>query len=230
MTTLTAEHPSLIERSARPHISAPYAPPAAHALAAPIAPVAPVSPVGPVEPVGPVGPVGPRESPAPYEHPIEHPDEPERAARYEDNPLFDVPLTSDQQIEERVMSTVGTACRHQLWFLLLTSSDRQVPIALPCDDLPLEPSETHVDGLLTFCAGLMADRGATQLVAVWERPGRGALNQADALWAQTIAATCARRGIHLRAQLLSHTRGVCLLRAADLLGLNGSSATGEPAP
>ncbi|MCU1478969.1 MAG: hypothetical protein JWQ64_3662 [Subtercola sp.] len=202
MTTLTAEHPTLVEHSSGRE------PAAADGRASSLE--------RPTE----------DERAVPHEQAAEHERaaQLEHASQHEHHPLLGQPLTSDQQIEERVMCTVGTACRHQLWFLLLTSSDLQVPIALPCDDLPLEPSETHVDTLLAFCAGLMADRGATQLVAVWERPGRGALNQADARWAQTIATTCARRGIRLRAQLLSHTRGVCLLQASDLLDTEGDEA------
>ncbi|GGF37335.1 hypothetical protein [Subtercola lobariae] len=141
--------------------------------------------------------------------------------------LLDQPLRTDAHIEERVMSTIGTACRHQLWLLMLTSADLQVPLAFPCDDFSVEPDKKQANVLLAFIAGLMADRGATQLIAVWERPGRGALSPADARWAQLIAHSCERRGIPLRAQLLSHSRGVCLLGPADLASSDSQPADQE---
>ncbi|MEF2976317.1 hypothetical protein [Subtercola sp. YIM 133946] len=125
--------------------------------------------------------------------------------------LLHPPLRTDADIEERVMSAIGTACRTQLWLLLLDAHDRQLPIALPCDDLAPKPRRGDADTLVAFMAGLMADRGATQLIAVWERPGGGALGGADAAWATALAEACDRRGVRLRAQLHSHSRGVTLL-------------------
>ncbi|UFS58512.1 hypothetical protein [Subtercola endophyticus] len=132
-----------------------------------------------------------------------------------EDPLSE-PLTTDRLLEKRVLSCMGPACRSQVWLLLLDSDERQLPVAIPCDDLRPEPTELEVDNLAAFAAGMLFDRGGSQLVTVWERQGRGSPTPTDARWAAAFAEHCERRGIPLRAQLLCHSRGVRVLRPAEL--------------
>lgn len=126
-----------------------------------------------------------------------------------------LPLTTDADIEDRTLTLVGAAIRRQLWLMFLTADDVQLPVLMPVDDLPELPDRVETDVLVSHLAGLLDQIGAAQLVLVWERPGRGLLNPSEAAWARALALDCERRGIRLRAQLLSHTRGVMLLTPAD---------------
>ncbi|MEA9984007.1 hypothetical protein [Subtercola sp. RTI3] len=113
------------------------------------------------------------------------------------------------------MTLIGTASRRQLWWFLLDANDVQLPVVFPIDDLPREPDLLHLDELGAHIAAILEVTGGKQLVAVWERPGRGRLEPADARWARALAHTCERNAVRLRAQLLSHTRGVYLLAPSD---------------
>jgi hypothetical protein len=57
---------------------------------------------------------------------------------YEETQLL--PLTTDDQIERRVADLVGRAHTRQLWLLFLDEVDVQLPLLIPLEGLPLEPS------------------------------------------------------------------------------------------
>lgn len=140
---------------------------------------------------------------------------PPRASPPLASPLAAAPLTTDAEIEDRVLALIGTAGHRQLWLMFLDSDDGQLPVVIPLDDLPREPNRAETDVLVGHLAGILAQVRAVQLVLVWERPGRGRLTERDQAWARALAANCARRGVRLRAQLLSHTRGVTILAPED---------------
>lgn len=125
------------------------------------------------------------------------------------------PLTTDAAIEDRTLNLIGTAGSRQLWLMMLDAHDQQLPVVIPLDDLPRLPNTASTDALIGRAAAILAQAGGCQLVLVWERPGRGRLLPHDTAWARAVAENCARRGLRLRAQLLSHTRGVALLAPAD---------------
>ncbi|RFA10961.1 hypothetical protein B7R54_18405 [Subtercola boreus] len=125
------------------------------------------------------------------------------------------PLTTDAQLEDRVLALIGTAGHRQLWLMFLDNDDDQLPVVIPLDDLPRQPDRAETDVLVGHLAGILQQVAAVQLVLVWERPGKGKLTEPDRAWASAIALNCARRGVRLRAQLLSHTRGVTILDPAD---------------
>ncbi|RFA17445.1 hypothetical protein B7R22_00095 [Subtercola boreus] len=137
------------------------------------------------------------------------------------------PLTTDAQIEDRVLALIGTAGHRQLWLMFLDHDDDQLPVVIPLDDLPRVPDRAQTDVLVGHLAGVLHQVAAVQIVLVWERPGKGKLTELDQAWARSIAENCSRRGVRLRAQLLSHTRGVTILHPADYaLTPTAASSTG----
>ncbi|RFA23395.1 hypothetical protein [Subtercola boreus] len=135
------------------------------------------------------------------------------------------PLTTDTQIEDRALRVIGTAARRQLWLMMLDDLHNHVPIVIPLDDLPPVPDRTETDVLVSRLAGILDIADASQLILVWERPGRGRLAEPDTVWARALAENCLRRGVRLRAQLLSHTRGVTLLSPADYGAVTPTAAS-----
>jgi hypothetical protein len=128
-----------------------------------------------------------------------------------------VPLTSDELIEQRVSDLIGRACRRQLWLLFLDDRDVQVPLLMPTDDYPARPERSHVAELANGIREIMNAANASQLILVWERYAGGDLTAADRAWAQQLQNECTRIGVRVRAQLLSHKRGVRWIAPDDYL-------------
>jgi len=121
------------------------------------------------------------------------------------------PLTTDDEIVERVGELVGAAIRRQVWLLLLDERDVQLPVLIPVDGLPPWPGdEGHV--FARHVADAVYDTAVARVLVVWERPGRAALDDEDRAWAREIALGFARADLAVRGQLLSHDRGVRWLR------------------
>lgn len=117
------------------------------------------------------------------------------------------PLTSQVQIEERVRSLIGRACRRQLWFLFLDGNQVQLPLLIPLDDLPATPGDS-VHDLARAMAEAMEAAGAESIIVVLERYASSALTGTDLAWARGIHDAFDLEGIDLRGVLLSHNRGV----------------------
>jgi hypothetical protein len=84
----------------------------------------------------------------------------------------------------------------------------QLPVLLPIDGMPSDPTERATDRVMETVAYLMADIGASSVVLVWERWGPEKLTSQDVAWARSLHSACDAAGITLRAMLLSHRRGV----------------------
>ena len=133
---------------------------------------------------------------------------------YDDSVL--VPLTSDASIQDRVEQLVGRANQRQLWLLFLDELDVQLPILIPIDGLPTEPSDEQTAQILDRVREVMGDIGASSLVLVIERYGPAALTPQDIEWARSLRRACDASGVLLRAQLLSHRAGVRWIAADDI--------------
>ncbi|MCP2030973.1 hypothetical protein L1277_001064 [Okibacterium sp. HSC-33S16] len=127
------------------------------------------------------------------------------------------PLVTDDLIEQRVTDLIGRACRRQLWLLFLDENDVQLPLLMPTDDYPARPEPKKTAELADGIARVMAAAHATQLILVWERYAGADLTALDRAWAQQVHLECTRVGVRVRAQLLSHKRGVRWLSPDDFL-------------
>jgi hypothetical protein len=125
---------------------------------------------------------------------------------YEESQLL--PLITDQDIERRVADLIGRANSRQLWLLFLDEFDIQLPLLIPIEGLPSEPTDEQADAVLERVRELMGEIGATAVITVLERYGTPALTMQDGAWVRALSHGCSNRGVTLRAQLLSHRTGV----------------------
>ena len=56
----------------------------------------------------------------------------------------DIPLTTDSDIEERVGELLGTANQRQMWLIPLDEQDRQLPLLIPIEGMPVRPPSMAV--------------------------------------------------------------------------------------
>ncbi len=128
---------------------------------------------------------------------------------YEETQLL--PLTTDHDIESRVADLIGRANSRQLWLLFLDEVDVQLPLLIPIEGLPPEPTEEQTSGVIDGVRHLMGEIGASAVITVLERYGSVSLTAQDAALVRWLRRGCAEHGVILRAQLLSHRTGVRLI-------------------
>jgi hypothetical protein len=126
--------------------------------------------------------------------------------QYDDTAL--TPLSTDAAIQERVEQLIGRANQRQLWLLFLDEFEVQLPLLIPIDGLPVEPSDDETARLLDRVREVMGDIGASSIVVVLERYGAANLTVHDGEWARSIRRACEASGLLLRALFLSHRSGV----------------------
>jgi hypothetical protein len=126
--------------------------------------------------------------------------------QYEETQLL--PLTTDAEIERRVADLVGRANNRQLWLMFLDEFDVQLPVLIPIESLPAEPTDDQTELVVSHVRELMGEIGASSVITVLERYGAAALTAQDAAWSRSLRTSCTQKGVTLRAQLLSHRTGV----------------------
>ncbi|MGN6125972.1 MAG: hypothetical protein ACTHON_05365 [Humibacter sp.] len=118
-----------------------------------------------------------------------------------------LPLSTDDEIVERVGELVGAAIRRQVWLLLLDERDVQIPVLIPVGDLPPWPGDEGAV-FARHLAEAVHNTAVAGVVVVWERPGGAALDDEDRAWAREISLGFAGADLAVRGQLLSHDQGV----------------------
>lgn len=119
-----------------------------------------------------------------------------------------LPLTTDRDIERRVADLIGRANSRQLWLLFLDELDLQLPVLIPIEGLPSEPTDDQAGVVVDRLRELMGEIGAVAVVIVHERYGSSSLRVQDAAWVRSLRRGCVAHGVTLRGQLLSHRTGV----------------------
>ena len=117
------------------------------------------------------------------------------------------PLTSDSLIEQRITALVGRACRRQLWFLFVDSENVQLPLIIPVSEPPVmpDPAAAQLVGNIVQ-AGESID--AHSVIVVLERYAGSQFSSADKAWACALDTAFGHTELHMRAILVSHSRGV----------------------
>jgi hypothetical protein len=133
---------------------------------------------------------------------------------YEETQLL--PLTTDDDIERRVADLIGRANSRQLWLLFLDEVDVQLPLLIPIEGLPPEPTDEQADGVIDSVRLLMGEIGASAVIMVLERYGPVTLTAQDAALVRSLRRGCDKHGVLLRAQLLSHRTGVRRIGAEEV--------------
>ena len=132
---------------------------------------------------------------------------------YEETQML--PLTTDQDIERRVADLIGRANSRQLWLLFLDEVDVQLPLLIPIEGLPPEPTDEQAGDVIARVRDLMGEIGASTVIVVLERYGPASLTAQDAAWVRSLRRGCEECGVTLRAQLLSHRTGVRWIGAEE---------------
>ena len=134
-----------------------------------------------------------------------------------------LPITTDRDIEHRVVDLLQTALRRQWWTLYLDEDDVQSPLIMPMADYPDDPSEpcghegTAAQLLANRVARIADEIGAAKVVFVWERPGAAKSTEADRACARAVAEGCRGEGLAVRAQLILHDGGARWFAPDDYL-------------
>lgn len=127
------------------------------------------------------------------------------------------PITTDEEVLERVDALIGKAVRRQVWLMFLDEDDRQVPLVIPMADYPPAPYDGHAEMFAARIADVVESAGAAQVIVVWERRLRATTTEADRVWARELAAACADVDVRIRAQLISHRDGTRWFAPDDYL-------------
>ena len=128
------------------------------------------------------------------------------------------PLRTEADVLERVTTIVGHAvAARTLWLLLIDGHDRQAPVVVPMEDVPVWPDDVP-ETLSTVLAGI-APQLATgcapgSVVFVLERRGRSRPTDPDRAWATALHEAGARAEVAVRGIYLSTSRGVRRLDTA----------------
>jgi hypothetical protein len=122
------------------------------------------------------------------------------------------PLATDDAVLERIEQLVGSAIvPRRLWVMFVDGDQRQAPVMMPIDDIPLRPDRT-VDGLGQVLAGiapdLATDTGPGSVIFVLERLGNARVTPDDRAWARALSATCSEVGVGTRGVYRSTPDGV----------------------
>ena len=124
---------------------------------------------------------------------------------YEDT--ISQPLASDSLVEERISALVGRACHRQVWFLFVDSRNVQLPLIIPVSDPPVMP-----DPAVAQLVGNIVQAGesmdARSVIVVLERDAGSQFSPADKAWAGALNTAFGQTALHMRAILVSHSRGV----------------------
>ena len=127
------------------------------------------------------------------------------------------PISTDEQVLERVDDLIGKAVRRQVWLLFVDEHDRQVPLVIPMADYPAAPYGGRAELLAARIAEVVEKTGAAQIIVVWERRLRATSTEADRAWARELATACADIDVRIRAQLISHRDGTRWFAPDDYL-------------
>jgi len=134
--------------------------------------------------------------------------------RLDANDTTQLPISTDQDIEQRVASLLQRAIRRQWWTLYLDVDDLQRPVLMPMPGYPAHPHEpcgdegTAAEVLANRLASIVAEIEAAKVIFVWERPGDDELTSSDRAWAWALGSACRDAGVAVRAQLILHDTGV----------------------
>ncbi|HWU45825.1 MAG TPA: hypothetical protein VN133_03595 [Humibacter sp.] len=126
-----------------------------------------------------------------------------------------LPLTSDEEILDRVAELLERANQRQVWMLFLDDHDVQLPLLIPISDYPTAPNGDEAPAFAATIAAASREIGAVGVVLIWERYAGPAATASDRAWAAAMTEACPRAGVKVRAQLLCHRSGVRLLDAAE---------------
>lgn len=137
------------------------------------------------------------------------------------------PLLTDTDINDRVGSLIGRACRTQLWLLFLDERSVMLPAVMPNDELPAPLDSERAEGIAAMLRQAIARTPIESVILVWERPGGPIATETDRQSAGVLAWACADEGVPVRGQLISHDFGVRWFGAEEYAAARDAAGTVE---
>ncbi|MFT4212509.1 MAG: hypothetical protein QM626_11635 [Microbacterium sp.] len=141
-------------------------------------------------------------------------------------PITSPTLSDDEGLVRHFAPLLGPALRRRLWLFFLDEEHRPVGPAIPTDDYPRDPHlPVMTDDLGTLTAAelygarfgqVMRECDVARVVVIWERRGGRRLDRTTREWARAFGEALRERGGRVRAQLLLHDGGLCVIAPDDL--------------
>lgn len=128
----------------------------------------------------------------------------------------DSPLSSDDDILDRLDMLIDTALCRQVWFMFLDGDDRQLPVIMPMF-VPERPHRSDARRFGNLIRRSGAEMDAATAVITYERRDDAALSPADRLWLSTLRAACLESGLGFRGPYLCHRDGIDVVPPDDYL-------------
>ncbi|MFD1713473.1 hypothetical protein ACFSBZ_03215 [Amnibacterium flavum] len=131
------------------------------------------------------------------------------------NDLFTEPVSTGDDLLERVAGLLGTAVRHQFWLLFIDADGRQLQTLVPIDGVPDSPGPQEALRFAPMLDWLAEGEGAHSVAFVIERPGDREFGENDLAWARVLAEAASFIELPVRGLVVMHTDGVRWLAADD---------------
>jgi hypothetical protein len=133
--------------------------------------------------------------------------------RYDE--VEDRPVSTDEDLLDRVEELLVGACRRQFWLMFLDERDRQLPVLMPCD-VPPRP-DAKAAKLGSFIRELGRSMDAAAVITVLERRGGPMLRDGDREWMRALDTAMRDSELRPRGPLLCFDDGVRWVAAEDYL-------------
>lgn len=126
-----------------------------------------------------------------------------------------IPLDTDDAVQDRVVALLERAMRRQLWLMFLDEESFQVPLLMP-SSIPRRPGKRHTENFAHFIGDLVDELDAASVVFVLERPGSDSISTSDREWLALAVEACQLAGVPLRGPLICHDAGLRWIGPEDL--------------
>lgn len=105
-----------------------------------------------------------------------------------------------------------------LWCVFISAHGRCAPVIPQFEDLPLEPDEPTINGLMEVCQQVSTMAGDDATVAfLLSRPGPAQMMTTDRIWARALTDGAADAGVTLQPIHLATVAAIRVFAADDLL-------------
>jgi len=130
----------------------------------------------------------------------------------------DHPLTTNDEILQRVGELFDKALRRQLWLLFVDELDVQLPFLLPIEGIPVRPTAPRSEAIAAILDRAGSAAGATGVIVVLERFASAEVQNADREWARLVRGAATEAGLDFRAAVIIHSAGARMLEPEDYAG------------
>jgi hypothetical protein len=128
----------------------------------------------------------------------------------------DIPLTTDEEVAERLGLILATAIRRQIWLMFLDDDGQQLPAIIPTY-VPARPRPREERGMARFVKHMADELGAATVLVTFERRAGTDLTDADRVWLRSLRSSCEQAEVAFRGPFLCHREGVRVVAPEEYL-------------